>query len=99
MSTKRSAKEQAALLKELRETHAETVDAAQAYLKEQQNLRKIIRTALKAGPMTIPEIAAASGLPANTVIWHVMAMKKYDLVAEVGQELEYYQYALSEGKK
>jgi hypothetical protein len=29
-------------------------------------------------------------------LWHVMAMKKYDLVREVGKDGEYYQYVLTE---
>jgi hypothetical protein len=49
---------------------------------------------MRQGAATVPEIAAASGFPAHQVLWHVTAMKKYDLVVEVGQCGEYYQYEL-----
>jgi predicted transcriptional regulator len=96
MNTKTSAKEKAKQLKELREIHSETVEKTQIYLKEQQNLRKTLKSVMKNGPMTVPEIAAAADLPSEVVMWHVMAMKKYDLVTEVGQNQEYFQYALTE---
>ncbi len=96
MSDKEKAKERMAILKRLREQHAETVARTQALLKEQQAFRKKLRAAMKGGPKTIPEIAAAANLPSDQVLWHVMAMKKYDLVCEVGKEAEYYQYQLAE---
>ncbi|MCJ7570090.1 MAG: hypothetical protein MUO58_21475 [Anaerolineales bacterium] len=49
---------------------------------------------MKGGPKTIPEIAEAAQLPSSQVLWHVMSMKKYDLVREVGMDAEYYQYQL-----
>ncbi len=97
MSDKTAAKERIARLKALRETHKETVERTQALLKEQQAFRKQLRSAMTGEPKTIPEIAVAAGLPADQVIWHVMAMKKYDLVREVGKSGDYYQYALAEG--
>jgi predicted transcriptional regulator len=96
MTDKEKAKQRTALLKRLREEHAETVERAQALLKEQQAFRKQLRAAMKNGPKTIPEISAQAGLPSEEVLWHVMAMKKYDLVREAGQEGEYYLYQLAE---
>jgi predicted transcriptional regulator len=99
MSEKQTAKEKMQVLKELRIEHAETVERAQAHLKEQQKIRKILRGAMKEGPKTVPEISEAVDLPSDVVLWHVVAMKKYDLVTEVGQDGDYYQYALVKGKK
>jgi predicted Rossmann fold nucleotide-binding protein DprA/Smf involved in DNA uptake len=96
MSDKAAAKKRIELFKELREEHKGTVEKAQAYLKNQQALRRQLRKAMKDGPKTIPEIAQGAELPADQVLWHVMAMKKYDLVREVGMEAEYYQYQLTE---
>lgn len=96
MTDKKKARERMALLKRLREEHAETVERAQALLKEQQAFRKQLRAAMKDGPKTIPEISASAGLPSHEVLWHVMALKKYDLVREAGREGEYYQYQLAE---
>ena len=96
---KQTTKNSAQTLKELRKEHAETIARTQAYLKEQQKVRKALKAAMQAGPMTVPQIAAAVNLPADQVLWHITAMKKYDLVTEVGQDGEYYQYALTEEVK
>jgi predicted Rossmann fold nucleotide-binding protein DprA/Smf involved in DNA uptake len=96
MSDKTAAKKRIELLKELREEHKDTVEKTQAYLKDQQALRRELRKAMKGGPKTIPEIAQAAQLPTDQVLWHVMAMKKYDLVREVGMDAEYFQYQLTE---
>lgn len=99
MSEKSDRKKTAQMLKELKAKHSETVDKAQAHLKEQLGVRKQLKAAMKAGPMTVPEIAQAVEMPSNQVLWHVVAMKKYDLVEEVGQAGDYYQYALAKEKK
>jgi len=83
-----------ALLKRLREEHADTLESTRAHLKTQKAIRREICQAMRKGASTVPEIAAASSLPAHQVLWHVTAMKKYDLVIEVGQCGEYYQYEL-----
>jgi len=51
---------------------------------------------LRSGPKIVPEIAEITGLPAHDILWHITAMKKYDLIIEVGQCGEYYQYALAQ---
>lgn len=89
-------KAHAQLLKRLREQHQATVEATQARLKELQAIRKKIRTALRSKAMTVPELAAAIGLPTNQVLWYVTAMKKYGLVTESGQDDGYYRYMLVE---
>ena len=96
MSDKAATKKRMDMLKELRKEHKDTVEKAQTYLKDQLAFRKELRKAMKGGPKTIPEIAEAAQLPSAQVLWHVIAMKKYDLVREVGMEAEYYQYQLSE---
>ena len=83
-----------ALLKRLREEHADTLESTRAHLKTQKAVRREICQAMRQGSATIPEIAAATGLPSHQVLWHITAMKKYDLVIEVGQCGEYYQYQM-----
>jgi predicted Rossmann fold nucleotide-binding protein DprA/Smf involved in DNA uptake len=97
--TKEEAKKRTEMLKQLREQHDEGVKATQALLKEMNNTRKLLRQAIKAAPRTVPEIAAETGLPANEVLWHVIAMKKYGQVAETGLDGYYYRYTLAEGGK
>ncbi len=97
--TREEAKQRTALLKKLREQHQSTVGRTQALLKEQNALRKQIRQAMRDATKTVPEIAEATGLPASEVLWHITAMKKYDLVAETGMNGEYYMYQLVEEAK
>jgi hypothetical protein len=51
---------------------------------------------MRHGAETVPEIAEASGLPAHQVLWHITAMKKYDLVVETGKCTDHYRYAMAE---
>jgi predicted transcriptional regulator len=97
--TKEEKQQRTALLKELREQHADTIEHIRERLKAQKALRRQICAVMEEGPKTIPEIAEASELPSHEVLWHVTAMKKYDLVVEVGQSGEYYQYAMAEEAK
>jgi predicted Rossmann fold nucleotide-binding protein DprA/Smf involved in DNA uptake len=92
MNATSNAKQRSQFLKQLREEHRETVEQAQARLKEQQNIRRQIAQAMGGEPKTVPEIAAASGLPAEQVLWHIIALKKYNLVIETGLRDEYYVY-------
>jgi predicted transcriptional regulator len=96
MSDRQAAKERTEALKRLREQHQPTVERTQALLKEQQAIRKQIRQAMAGGPKTLPEVAQASGLPTDQLLWHITAMKKYDLVVEIGKFGENYQYQLAE---
>jgi predicted Rossmann fold nucleotide-binding protein DprA/Smf involved in DNA uptake len=99
MNDKLSAKEKAQILKELRAERAETVDRTQARLKEHQNIRKKLKAVMKNGPQTVPQIAEAAEMPTDLVLWHVVAMKKYDIVAETGKDGYYYLYALADSKE
>ncbi len=86
------AKVRAQRLKSLREKHPETVAATQAHVKAIQSPRKKIRKALHGKALTIPELAEATELPANQILWHIAAMRKYGLVTEVDQDDGYYRY-------
>jgi predicted Rossmann fold nucleotide-binding protein DprA/Smf involved in DNA uptake len=99
MSTTSNAKQRSQFLKQLREEHRETVEQTQARLKEQKDIRRKIAQAMGDEPQTVPEIAAASGLPAEQILWHVIALKKYNLVIETGQRDEYYLYQRAEENK
>lgn len=99
MSNKGEARKRAEMLKRLREEHKDTVERTQVLLKEQRAIRKQIHQAMQDGSKTVPEVAAASNLPADLVLWHITAMKKYDLVAEVGMSGEYCQYRLAQESK
>ena len=93
-----SEKEWAQSLVRLREERKETVTHTQALLKEQQTKRKAIRNAMKDGPKTVPEVADLTGFASHDVMWHMMAMKKFDLIEELDMDGEYYKYQLKQEK-
>lgn len=99
MSTKEDAKKRAILLKRLRAEHQETVERTQALLKEQKAVRRQICQPMRDGPKTIPELAEHTGIPAHEILWHITAMKKYDLIVETGMCGEYYLYQRAEEAK
>lgn len=99
MTTREARKKRAALLKNVREEREETVQLTREHLKAQQAIRKQLKEALEQGPLTVPELAEATELPSEQVLWHITAMKKYDLVVESGFDGEYYQYGLAEETK
>ena len=97
--SKEEARSRTEILKHLREQHQASVSGTQVLLKDLQTVRKEIRQAMQTEPRTVPELAAATGLPANEVLWHVIAMMKYNLVKEVGLDDGYYRYRLAEEAK
>ncbi len=96
---KEAARQRTALLKELRSQHADTIESTREYLKAQKAVRRQICQMIRSEPKTVPEIAAATELPAHEVLWQITAMKKYDLVTEAGQCGEYYLYQMAEEAK
>jgi len=66
----------------------------QASVKEQGRIRKLLRGALAGGPRTVPELGAQCELPPATVLWHLMAMRRYGEVVEAGEAGDYVRYAL-----
>jgi len=84
MTEKEDARKRAEMLKHLREEHKETIARTQALLKEQQAIRRQICQVMRDTPKTVPEVAEATAIPADQVLWHVAAMKKYGLVQDAG---------------
>jgi hypothetical protein len=99
MSEKENARKRAEMLKHMREEHKETVARTQALLKEQQAIRRQICRVMRDAPKTVPKVAEATGIPTSQVLWHITAMKKYDLAVETGMDGEYYQYQLVQETK
>ncbi len=83
-------------LKVLRERLGGVSDEKKARTKETREILKAIQTALKAGPCTVPEIATATKIPSQKILWYLMAMKKYGGVVEAGVAGHYCRYELKE---
>jgi predicted ArsR family transcriptional regulator len=96
MKMETKALSRADLLKQLRNTFPEGVKRAQALLKEQKHIQSEISRVLKEKPATVPEVAAAVGIPSNQALWYLAAMKKYNQVVENGMSGDYPVYQLVE---
>jgi len=81
----------------LRESRGGVSAEMKTWLKDQQDVRKRLRSALAGGARTVPELAGACGLEAGRVLWHLMAMRRYGEVVEAGERDRYILYALKKG--
>ena len=97
MTEKEATQKRTAMLADLRKAKRDEVAHAQALLKEQQAVRKTISRVLQGEPRSIPDIATATEIPPQEVLWHITAMKKYGEVIEDGmdEDFEYYLYRLA----
>ena len=87
-----AAKQRAAMLKKLREEHAESVVRTQELLKEQKQVQKLICQSIRDTAKSVPEIAAEINMPTHDVLWYLTGYKKYDIVVEEGMCGEYVLY-------
>ncbi len=67
--------------------------------RQEHGMRRRTLDLLREGPKTVPEIAAALGVPAHQANWWLMGYVRYGFVRateEVTQD-GYYRYAIVEG--
>ena len=83
-------------LKKLKAARKEQIAAATARMKEQRRAVKAIRKHLEGAELTVPEIAAATGLPVSEVLWYVASLKKYGEILEGPKDGSYYRYRLGQ---
>jgi predicted Rossmann fold nucleotide-binding protein DprA/Smf involved in DNA uptake len=98
-TTQHATQSRAELLKHLREKHSATVTRTQALLKEQKRVQQEICKIMRDTPKSVPEVAAAIGLPANEVLWYVASFKKYGLIVEKGMCGDYPLYQKAQENK
>lgn len=91
-------KKRAAVLKERRAENPEGVARAQALMKEQKKMEKLILDTIRDEAKTVPQIAAEINVPAHEVLWYVTVYKKYEMVIEDGMDMDYFTYKVAEGK-
>ncbi len=85
-------------MKDLRARRRDWIEQAMVASKSQKKTIQAIRAVLETEPATVPQIAAAVGMPTDTVLWFVAGMKKYGQIVEAGQDDSYFRYALVAGK-
>ena len=83
-------------LKKLKAARKEQIAAATARMKEQRQAVKAIKARLEGAELTVPEIAAATGLPVSEVLWYVASLKKYGEILEGSKDGSYYRYRLGQ---
>lgn len=83
-------------MKKLRAERKQTIVAVTARVKEQKKAIASIKEVLQQGESTVPEIAAATGLPSASVLWYIAALKKYGQVVEGAQDGGYFRYMLDQ---
>lgn len=79
----------------LKERRGGTPQALLDYVREQSAARTALKRALAAGPLTVPELAAQTGVPARQALWLLTAMRKYGTVVEDSPAGSYVRYALA----
>ncbi|MGC8635089.1 MAG: MarR family transcriptional regulator [Candidatus Limnocylindrales bacterium] len=64
-------------------------------IREEPLMRDRLLALLRDGPLTVPELAAAGGLPAEEVMVWMMGLRKYGYVVEEKEATGdgYYRYA------
>ncbi len=78
----------------LRDRHGGMSKELKERFNEQQRIYKTIRAALKAGPKTVPQLAAECKLEPPKTMWHVMALRRHGEVIEAAEENDYVVYRL-----
>lgn len=63
-------------------------------VRDEPLVRDRLLAALADGPLTVPELAAASGFPEDEVMVWTMGMRRYGYVAELPEsDGDYFRYA------
>ncbi len=85
-----------AALKKLIAARRPQMIAATARMKEQRRALKAIKEHLAGAELTVPELAAATGLPVSEVLWYVATLKKYGEILEGTKAGSYFRYRLGQ---
>lgn len=83
-------------LKKLKAARKAQIAAATGRMKEQRRAVKAIKERLDGAELTVPEIAAGTGLPVSEAMWYVATLKKYGEVVEGPKAGSYFRYRLNQ---
>jgi len=86
-------------LKQLKAARKEQIAAGTVRMKVQRRAVKAIKEQLGEAELTVPEIAAATGLPVSEVLWYVATLKKYGEILEGPKDGSYYRYRLGQAPR
>ncbi len=83
-------------LKILREKRKETIARVSAIIKRQRKDIQALKTLLREGERTIPQLAEIMNRPSSEVFWYVAALKKYGEIFEGEKVGSYFLYRLAD---
>ena len=89
---KRSSADASAMVKAARAARGPLTPAEVQSAKDQKQIQSTILAAIADEPRTVPQIAEATGLDEQTVLWWVTALRKYDRVQDEGKRSGYMAY-------
>ena len=96
LDTPKETESRKAALKKLKAARQAQIAAATGRMKEQRRALQAIKESLAGAELTVPEIAAATGLPVSEVLWYVATLKKYGEILEGPKAGSYYHYRLGQ---
>ena len=85
-------------LKKLNELHGPVKQELRDRVAAQGKAQRAIMDALKEGPKSVPELAAATGLAADTVLWYLTGLRKYGRVEDIPGRGVYPKYTVKNGE-
>lgn len=84
-----------AVVRRLSQAQAGEQAVARKRFKERSARRRAVVSRLGAGPATVPELAAATGIPPSEVLVIVATLRRYGTVVEDEQQESYFRYRLT----
>ena len=84
-----------AVVRRLSQAQAGEQAVARKRFKERSARRRAVVKRLGAGPATVPELAAATGIPPSEVLIIVATLRRYGAVVEDEEHESYFRYRLS----
>ncbi len=85
-------------LKTVREKRGPAPQALLNEAKDQTQAQRAILSALGQGPLTVPELAQATGLGTRKLLWYVSALRKYGKVGDGPKRGAYPSYIQQKDK-
>ena len=81
--------------KALREFRKKEISEISKRVKEQGKTISAIMESLKDKAATVPEIAQATGISPDNILWYLATLKKYGKIREAEKQDGYFRYDLS----
>jgi hypothetical protein len=78
-----------------KERHGQASAELLERVRVQNHTKAAVRRVLAGGPLTPPEVAEAAGISPREALWMLIALRKYGVVVEDGQDGDYIRYALT----